>query len=87
MAKRKKKTVPTKEINFRLIELPLHQFLVEKSFDEEENFTLVLTFYIGGLKITETMAFEDEEVRDNRFECVTTEFAEVMIKKVKKLVS
>jgi hypothetical protein len=83
--KKKKPTVPTKEIVFKLIELPLYQFLAEKSWDEEENYTIVLTFYLKGLKCTQTLAYHKEEDRDEQWLTLTADYAQMIIDKTTKL--
>lgn len=85
MAKKKKATVPSKEINFRLIELPLYQFLAEKSWDEEENFTIVLSFFYKEVKITQTLAYHNEKDRDEQWICITSDRAQDIVDKTIKL--
>lgn len=61
-----------KEINFRIIELPKHQVLLTKDFDEDEESSplLVITFFISGVKVSQKMGYADEKKRDKYFnEC------------------
>jgi hypothetical protein len=68
-----------KEINFRIIELPTHQILLSKDYDDEEDEAkelLVITFFIEGVKITQKMGYIDEVKRDEIFDKVTDEQAQ-----------
>ena len=66
-----------KEINFRIIELPTHQILISKDFDdEEESELLVMTFFIEGVKVTQKFGYDNEEKRNEMFDKITDEQAQ-----------
>lgn len=58
-----------KEVNFRIIELPTHQVLLTKDFDDDEYSgpILVITFFLDGVKIVHKPSYSDEEKRDKVF--------------------
>lgn len=58
-----------KEINFRIIELPTHQILISKDFDEEEEERelLVITFFIEGLKFLKNLVMI---MKQNAMKCL-----------------
>jgi hypothetical protein len=75
-----------KEINFRIIELPTHQILISKDFDEEEEKDLlVITFFIEGVKVNQKMEYNDKAKRDEIFDKVTDEQAQKTLNNVLKL--
>ena len=75
-----------KEINFRIIELPTHQILISKDFDEEEKKELlVITFFIDNVKVTQKMGYNDEAKRDEMFDKVTDEQAQKTLNNALKL--
>jgi len=75
-----------KEINFRIIELPTHQILISKDFDEEEEKELlIITFFIDNVKVTQKMGYNDKAKRDEVFEKVTDEQAQKTLNNVLKL--
>jgi len=69
-----------KEINFRIIELPTHQVLLQKDFsndeEQEENDLLLVVFYINGVKCQYSYGYEDTETRDKVFLSITNEQAQ-----------
>ena len=63
-----------KEINFRIIELPTHQILISKDFDEEEERELlVITFFIEGVKVSQKFGYDNEAKRNEMFDKITNE--------------
>ena len=69
-----------KETNFRIIELPTHQVLLTKDWDEEdEKPTLVITLFHEDLEINQTYGYEDEETRDRMFNEITEEQAQNIV--------
>lgn len=59
-----------KEVKFRIIELPTHQILLTKDFDNEDDdsmLLLVLTVFLDGVKVDLKLNYKDEEVRDRLF--------------------
>ena len=65
-----------KEINFKIIELPTHQILVSKDFDNDEDSSLlVVTFFDDGIKVNQSFWYKDEDVRDKAFNDFSDETA------------
>ena len=64
-----------KEVNFRIIELPTHQVLLTKDFDDDEESKplLTITFFLEGVKFNQKLGYDDEVKRDEMFEKVTDE--------------
>ena len=64
-----------KEVNFKIIELPTHQVLLTKDFDEEENDQplVVITFFLDGIRLNMKLGYADEAKRDKMF----SEFTEI----------
>lgn len=66
-------TKKMKEINFKIIELPNYQVLLQKDFDNEdhdESDLMVITFYLDGVKVKHSYGYEDVETRDRIFDNV-----------------
>ena len=62
-----------KEINFRIIELPTHQVLLQKDFDNDDNDEtelMVITFYLDGIKVKHSYGYENLKTRDRIFNTV-----------------
>jgi hypothetical protein len=62
-----------KEINFRIIELPTHQVLLQKDFDNDDNDErdlMVITFYLDGVKVKHSYGYENAEIRNRIFDTV-----------------
>lgn len=78
-----------REINFRIIELPTHQILLTKDFDEDEDSKplLVITIFCEGTKFNHKLGYEDEEKRNDIFNKFTEEQADVFLESVLKLLS
>ena len=59
-----------KEVNFKIIELPTHQVLVHKDFDDDddEKDLLVIVFYLQGVKVKHNYGYENSEIRDKVFD-------------------
>lgn len=64
-----------KEVNFRIIELPTHQVLLTKDFDDDEESKplLTITFFLEGVKVNQKLGYDDEAKRDEMFDKVTAE--------------
>lgn len=65
-----------KETYFKIVELPTHQILLEKDFDNESDedvYLIVITFHIKDVKIKNTHGYSNEDVRNKAFEAVTDE--------------
>jgi len=63
-----------KEINFRIVELPTHQVLISKDFDNDsdtENDLIVITLFIDGVKANLTYGYSDTDKRDRIFNEIT----------------
>lgn len=59
-----------KEVKFRIIELPTHQILLTKDFDNENDdasLLLVITLFLDGVKADLKLNYKDEEKRDRIF--------------------
>ena len=67
-----------KQVNFRIIELPTHQVLLTKDFDDDEESKplLTITFFLEGVKVNQKLGYYDEAKRDEMFEKVTDEQAQ-----------
>jgi hypothetical protein len=73
-----------KEVNFRIIELPTHQVMLTRDFNsdnEEDNAkpTIVVAFFIEGLKISLEMAYESETKRNEMFLSFSDESAQKIV--------
>ena len=64
-----------KKVHFRIIELPMHQVLLTKDFDEdkENNSLLTITFFLEDVKINQKLGYNDETKRDDFFDKITPE--------------
>ena len=64
-----------KKVDFRIIELPTHQVLLTKDFDDDEESKPLLTiiFFLEGVKINQKLGYDDEAKRDEMFDKVTHE--------------
>ena len=64
-----------KQVNFRIIELPTHQVLLTKDFDDDEESKplLTITFFLEGVKVNQKLGYDDEAKRDEIFDKVTDE--------------
>lgn len=64
-----------KQVNFRIIELPTHQVLLTKDFDDDEESKplLTITFFLEGIKVNQKLGYDDEAKRDEMFEKVNDE--------------
>lgn len=64
-----------KQVNFRIIELPTHQVLLTKDFDDDEESKplLTITFFLEGVKVNQKLGYDDEAKRDEMFNKVTDE--------------
>ncbi len=64
-----------KKVDFRIIELPTHQVLLTKDFDDDEESKplLTITFFLDGVKVNQKLGYDDEAKRDEVFDKVTEE--------------
>jgi len=65
-----------KEVYFRIIELESHQVLLQKDFgdDNEDNKPLIrIIFNVEGIKVSQSLGYDDEVQRDKIFESITEE--------------
>ncbi len=65
-----------KEIHFRIIELPTHQVLITKDFDNDQDdaeFLVVISFFLDGVKADLKLNYSSEENRDNIFDNISAE--------------
>jgi len=75
-----------KETNFRIIELPTHQVLLTKDWDnDDEKPTLVITLFNEGVKVNQTYGYDEEETRDRIFETFSEESTQGMLDSVLKM--
>ena len=70
-----------KQVNFRIIELPTHQVLLTKDFDDDEESKplLTITFFLEGVKVNQKLGYDDEAKRDKIFNDFTDEQAQTML--------
>lgn len=74
-----------KEVKFRIIELPTHQVLLTKDFDQDDGSpTVTLTLFYDGVKVTQTMGFENENKRDTAFDDISPEHAQQLVDATQK---
>jgi len=79
-----------KKTYFRIVELPTHQILVEKDFDnenEEDQFLVTVTFHNKGVKVKNSYGYSDEDLRDIMFEKITDEQLQKSLNDTLKLFS
>lgn len=76
-----------KTINFKIIELPDHQALIMKDFDdsEESKPQIVFMVFLEGVKMEITLGFENEEKRDDGFDKFDSERAQEVINGLKTM--
>ena len=66
-----------KEVKVRIIELPTHQILLTKDFDDDESKPLLtISFFLEGVKVNQKFVYEDEAKIDEIFDKVTDEQAQ-----------
>ena len=74
-----------KELKFRIIELPTHQMLLTKDFDNENDdasLLLVLTLFSDGVKVDLKLNYNSEEVRDRIFKEMSQDKAQLFLDNV-----
>lgn len=76
-----------KEINFKIIELPTHQVLIQKDFDnnDDEKDLLVIVFYLEGIKVKHNYGYENSEIRDKVFDEITESAVEEIVNTALKM--
>lgn len=71
---------------FRIIELPEHDVLVEKDWDNEgDNPVCDVVFHIDGVRISQKLGYDNEADRDKTFNELTNEQAQGMVDNILKL--
>lgn len=84
--KEPEKMIPQDQINFRLLVQDGVQVLLQKEWSEEdEKPTLEVIFYVGILKGTYRLYFDNFDLRDNAFNEYTGENAQPLITRFKDL--
>lgn len=70
-----------KKTYFRIIELPTHQVMLSKDFDSDNDDqpTLVITFFFDGIKVCQTLGYPSDEKRDVIFDSFTDEQAQSVL--------
>lgn len=70
-----------KTTDFRIIELPTHQILLMKDFDDDdENSPLVtVTFFWDGVKCVQKLGYSTEEKRNSMFDEMDQTKAQVIL--------
>ena len=75
-----------KEIKFRIIELPTHQVLLMKDFNNDENdedaYLMCFIVFQEGVKMTQTLGYASEEMRDKMFIKVSDEHAQTTVNSI-----
>lgn len=62
----------TKEINFKIFELPTHQVLLSKDYDEEDDMDIIqITFFIDGVKINQKYGYNSEKEMEEMFNTIS----------------
>jgi len=59
-----------KEVNFKIVEIPTHQVLLTKDFDEDNDDQplMVVTFFIDGMKVSMKLGYKTEDIRNQMFD-------------------
>lgn len=73
-----------KEIYFKIIDLPEHQILIEKDFDNEEDegsFLVTITFYVDDVKIKNSYGYSDKDLRDITFNSISIDQVSKLLEK------
>lgn len=76
------------ELNFRIVETPSHQVLLQKDFDnedEENYYVLEIVFFINGIKASQKMSFNSEEKRNNAFDKMSNELIFKIVEQTQKM--
>lgn len=76
-----------KEINFRIIELPTHQVLLTRDFDNEDKDqpVITITFFLDGVKVKQSLGYNEESKRDEYFNKITDKLVQQMLDNCLKL--
>lgn len=71
-----------KQTHFRIIELPTHQVLITKDFDNDEDNTplLVITLFIDNCRAEIKMGFDNEKKRNEAFINYSEKSAKTLLK-------
>jgi len=59
-----------KEVNFKIVEIPTHQVLLTKDFDEDNDDQplMVVSFFIDGMKVSMKLGYKTEDIRNQMFD-------------------
>lgn len=71
-----------KKVHFRIIELPTHQVLIQKDFDNEaddDTYLITISFFVDDAKATHKYTYEKEQNRDDMFEKITLEHVQLLV--------
>lgn len=71
-----------KKVHFRIIELPTHQVLLQKDFDNEsddDTYLIIISFFVDNAKATHKYTYEKEKNRDYMFEKITSEHVQSLV--------
>lgn len=76
-----------KDKYFRIVELPEHDVLIEKDWDEETDSPLCcITFHIEGVRLKQKLGYKTEEQRDKAFDDATNEKVQELVTATLKLI-
>ena len=76
-----------KGIYFRIVELPTHQVLLTRDFDDDEESSpnVTVSFFLDGVKVNQVLGFTNEEARDEAFLGITEKMMQLMVDEITKL--
>lgn len=69
-----------KEVKFKIIELPTHQILLMKDWDENDDEPIIsVAFFLEGIKVIQSFGYHNEQARDDMFDQINEELAEKIL--------
>lgn len=71
-----------KKVHFRIIELPTHQVLLQKDFDnegDEDTYLISISFFVDDAKATHKYTYEKEKNRDDMFELIDSKHVQSLV--------
>lgn len=71
-----------KKVHFRIIELPTHQVLLQKDFDnegDEDTYLISVSFFVDDAKATHKYTYEKETNRDDMFELIDSKHVQSLV--------